>query len=503
MTDAVGTGGERRTALRVRLMASVMAHRPGASTEALVAEADRLWAWADGGETAPAVRRPPLTLAIETTTVGTGAGVDPAAPARRPWSGDRDADPRRAALLAAISAAAGHPCPTNEDLAAASGYGSGAVVQKTLAKLNQRGVIAIERRPGEATDSPVRRLRIVATDVVTGWTAAAVGAVGGAVGDASLSRRDQVFALLARAADAGDPCPWNATMAAALGIKHVADVAKLIGLLVREGRVRVWRVGATQRWVTIVATGASTAVSLPPKHLGRPPRGTARKEETPCPPANAPSPATGSPAAPPTDSAAAPTTGSSAPACAAAPAAPPSPATGSSGGGSSPSAGSSSSSGGAGTGACAAAKPAPAASAAPPPGRPGFSSPAAAAPRAGIRFSAPAPVPDRLTADERAAIAAAVAEGRVRRVPPAASGLRPRKMDVTGALVDDGDRGPFPDATPEVRAAAIALQRAGYVVVTAPGGGFKVDGVATSAEQLLARAARRAGARIGAGSVAA
>ncbi|MCA6305257.1 MAG: hypothetical protein IM628_10635 [Phenylobacterium sp.] len=492
-----GAGEDRtgRTALRVRLLAGVMVHRPGASTEALLAEADALWAWA-AGDPLPDVgnmvaRRPPLTLGIETV-----AGVDPAArcaPVRRPWSGDRDADPRRAALLAAITAAADRPCPTNEALAAASGYSGAAGVGKVLAKLNRRGAIAIERRPGEAVDSPVRRIRVAATGTVTGWTAAAVGAAA----DPGQSRREQVLRMLAAAADAGAPCPWNRDVARALGLKYEADVARLISQLVREGRIRVERVGATQRRVTIVATGAATAISLPPPRLGRLPA-TPRTETTcaPDPTADAGSPATGSPAVPATPSGPSSTTGSSAPA---------SPAGGDRGSTSSGPAGAPpspissavSASANGGTDRRADGSPGTRTSAGSPPPPDGSSSSGTPAPSAGIRSTAPTAVPDRLRPDERAAIEAAVAAGRVRRVPPAASGLRTTKWDVTGAVVDDGDRGPFPDATPEVRAAALALQRAGTVVVTLKPDAFLVNGRETmTGAQLVARAARRAaGAR--------
>jgi hypothetical protein len=72
------------------------------------------------------------------------------------------------------------------------------------------------------------------------------------------TRRDRVFRALEWAASLGQACPTNEQIAELLGHASSSIGSQMLSILQREGRIVVHR-GQCSRWVTIVATGLSTA----------------------------------------------------------------------------------------------------------------------------------------------------------------------------------------------------------------------------------------------------
>lgn len=70
----------------------------------------------------------------------------------------------------------------------------------------------------------------------------------------------QILALLSDAAAAGAPCPTNAELIAAVGLRSIASAAESVARLEAAGLIRAERT-ATQRRVTILATGETTDFS--------------------------------------------------------------------------------------------------------------------------------------------------------------------------------------------------------------------------------------------------
>lgn len=81
-----------------------------------------------------------------------------------------------------------------------------------------------------------------------------------------LAPRDRVvYAMLVRAAEAGEPCPCNAEIAAVLGSTSVGAASECVSRLERDGWIAVER-GNRQRVVTILATGRRTAGVIAAPH---------------------------------------------------------------------------------------------------------------------------------------------------------------------------------------------------------------------------------------------
>jgi hypothetical protein len=157
----------------------------------------------------------------------------------------------------------------------------------------------------------------------------------------------------------------------------------------------------------------------------------------------------------------------------------------------SPSFGSSSSSAVAGTAPLADASPQPAASAASQPGPHGSGSPASASRRTGLSFCATPP--PKLSAEEKAAIDAAVQAGKVTVVPTGASGVVAKGFKGTVMQLVPP---PFPDATEWEREAAVTLQKCGVFVVTTGPKKWLIDGrVSVTSEGLVERANKKRAAR--------
>lgn len=69
---------------------------------------------------------------------------------------------------------------------------------------------------------------------------------------------DNLYGWLAECATTGRVCPSNTEIAKRFAFSSVATAAKAVGRLEKQGRIAVLR-GWTERQVTIVATGKSTA----------------------------------------------------------------------------------------------------------------------------------------------------------------------------------------------------------------------------------------------------
>jgi DNA-binding transcriptional ArsR family regulator len=385
---------------------------------------------------------------------------------------------QRATILQRLTAAAeaGEPCPSNAVLAAAIGVSKVALVSDIVATLAHEGAITVDRRDGNT-----RRVTIAATGASTAWSQIPRHTVPEA-------RVERVYELLAAAAAQGSACPTNDEVVAALGEPiHPATVSKIVVLIEAQGRIQIERRGAFARRVVIVATGAATgwsgkAAQLPAEEP--PPCAPSEPAPSPLDPPSHSLPVSTSPSgdaisggsddAPPVALPAPPTAGrsddASTPLPAAAPvvAEPPAPVVASAAASSPPSGSDSTPAAPRGSTGAAAASPrassSPAASTGPrPSSRP--HDPLAAPV---VARSRPAP---EVRPEERAAIEAAVAAGKVTRAPVGKSGIVMRSHK--GVVMEAPT--PFPDASPAGRAAAIYLQSRGVVVVTNGPGKYLLD----------------------------
>lgn len=84
------------------------------------------------------------------------------------------------------------------------------------------------------------------------------------------------FRAIERAADAGERCPSNITLARLMGVRSTGTAADVVSKLEESGRIVVERTGSSRR-VTIVATGRSTfhekraSMPAPPARISRQP----------------------------------------------------------------------------------------------------------------------------------------------------------------------------------------------------------------------------------------
>lgn len=77
-----------------------------------------------------------------------------------------------------------------------------------------------------------------------------------------MTAADRIYLLLEAAAERGDPCPTNASMAEAIDVSAANYVAHAMKQLQKAGRITVTR-DRHQRLVTITATGKSTTLTNP------------------------------------------------------------------------------------------------------------------------------------------------------------------------------------------------------------------------------------------------
>lgn len=292
-----------RSQMRLALLTSVMGWRPQLDAASVQAEADVLWAWVEkpAGEavallplvapmraetdTGLAQRQRIETVPAEPSAAVVKESLTPA-PVEPPPVDTPPPDDRREKLLAAILEAAreGRPCPPDDDLVAVTGYRHKNTVRHGLLQLRKAGVIRIEKPDGAPTASPVRRIRILAEDVVTGWTKD----VGRPF--ALTPHLTRLLAALTAAAEAGAACPTNDELRLACGYCDAPGVSRGVAVLQEQDFIRVeLDFGAVRRRrVTIVSTGKATdwtagrphrfgqtkapmAVSTPPEAASPPP----------------------------------------------------------------------------------------------------------------------------------------------------------------------------------------------------------------------------------------
>jgi biotin operon repressor len=374
-----------------------------------------------------------------------------------------------------VAAEAGVPCPSNAVLAAAIGVSKVALVSDIVATLAHDGSITVDRRDGNT-----RRITIAATGTSTDWSQIPRRSV-------SEERVERIFDLLAAAAAQGSACPTNEEVVAALGEPmHPASVSKIVMLIEAQGRIRIERRGAFSRRVVIVETGAATGWSGKAAQSPAQEPTCAPSEPAPSPndPPSDSGPASMSPAgdaisegsadAPPAASPAPPKDGASAAASMPPPVGEHAVAASLASAGSTDvatlpaSASVSTPVAPRGSTGAAAASPRVSSSPAPSTGPRPSSRPHDPMAAPVVARSRPSP---EVRPDERAAIEAAVAAGKVTRAPVGKSGIVMRSLKgvVTEAPL------PFPDASPAGRAAALYLQSRGVVVVTNGPGKYLLD----------------------------
>jgi len=172
----------------------------------------------------------------------------------------------KAMRLISAAADAGRPCPTNAELAECAGSLSTTTGALIVAQLEKLGAIAVERFNSD------RRITVLATGRSTArrglsttphWRSSANPS--GPTPAGLTPREGATLALLTAAAEAGERCPGNAELGAALGIDRTT-ASNIVNRLMRKRAIALEaRHGSHARVVTIVATGASTARPAEPE----------------------------------------------------------------------------------------------------------------------------------------------------------------------------------------------------------------------------------------------
>lgn len=73
-----------------------------------------------------------------------------------------------------------------------------------------------------------------------------------------VQRKRVILGMIYQAVAAGERCPTNPEMAAAIGAKSISTPSRIVALLEEDGAIQVERIGRDSRVVTIVATGKAT-----------------------------------------------------------------------------------------------------------------------------------------------------------------------------------------------------------------------------------------------------